>query len=518
MNIAVVHYHLNRGGVTRVIANQLLSLDGVLSRHDRCCVAILFGGRAEGWPADFGSQLQSIALRLCPLAGLDYDGRSSAQPDTLAGELRELLSRLEFSPSDTLLHVHNHNLGKNVSLPGALNRLALDGFPLLLQIHDFAEDFRPADYRLLADVLGTRRLPAVLYPQAAHVHYAVLNRRDQAVLLGAGVDDRRLHLLPNPVPALGPFSDRAEARKRLFERFGISPDERYVLYPVRGIRRKNLGEALLWSALAGQETEFGFTLAPLNPAEQPRYRHWKALASELGLHCHFETGGPGGLAFEENLAAADVILTTSVAEGFGMVFLESWLAGRALTGRNLPEVTADFADVGLRLDTLYDRLHVPVDWIGRSTVFDAIAAAYARVLDSYGKRAPGRNTLFTAIERKLQDGCIDFADLDEPLQERVIRRVNGDLAAREELRRLNPLFERSSAALRAVASGDPAVIERNRQLVGQRYSLGKSGNRLKEVYRQVLSSRRAAALAKPAGGHGILDSFLNLDRFRLIRG
>ena len=510
MNIAVVHYHLNRGGVTRVIANQLLSLEGALGGRGRCRVAILFGGRDEGWPADFAERFQSIRLSLCPLAGLDYDSRPDARPDVLARGMRELLDGLKFSPSDTLLHVHNHNLGKNVSLPGALNRLAADGFGLLLQIHDFAEDFRPADYGLLADALGSRQLPAMLYPQAAHLHYAVLNRRDQTVLLGAGVDDERLHFLPNPVPEFGPLPDRAEARGRLFARFGISPDQAYVLYPVRGIRRKNLGETLLWSAVAGRNVAFGITLAPLNPVAQRRYQHWKQLASELGLQFHFETGGPEGLGFEENLAAADVILTTSVAEGFGMVFLESWLAGRALIGRNLPEVTADIADSGVRFDTLYDRLHVPIEWIGREVVLDAIGAAYARVLDSYGRAALDRNHLARAVERKLEDGCIDFADLDEPLQERVIRRVHGDSAAREELRRLNPLVAQ-------ITAGDPAAIEKNRQLVGQTYSLPSCGARLEKLYRRVLSSRRETVLAEPAGGHAILDYFLNLDRFRLIR-
>ena len=47
-------------------------------------------------------------------------------------------------------------------------------------------------------------------------------------------------------------------------------------------------------------------------------------------------GAPGGLEFFENLAAADAVATTSLAEGFGMVFLEAWLAGRPLVGRDLP--------------------------------------------------------------------------------------------------------------------------------------------------------------------------------------
>ena len=37
---------------------------------------------------------------------------------------------------------------------------------------------------------------------------------------------------------------------------------------------------------------------------------------------------------------------TSLAEGFGMVFLESWLAECPLLGRDLPEITRDFVEAG----------------------------------------------------------------------------------------------------------------------------------------------------------------------------
>ncbi len=362
MKIAILHYHLNRGGVTRVIANQLLSLDSALQRDETCHVAILFGGRADGWPGDLGSQLNSIRLTLCEVPRLDYDDRPVDESGDLATLIRSELQKLQFEPGQTLLHVHNHNLGKTASLPGALSRLASEGYSLLLQIHDFAEDFRPRNYRLLSEALGADNLSARLYPQAAHIHYAVLNRRDETVLRNAGLSAERLHWLPNPVPELGRLPDRNQARAKLRRTVGVSQNQTYTLYPVRGIRRKNVGELLLWSALADESNQFGITLAPLNPVEFEYYQTWRQLASELKLRCHFETGGDGRMSFVENLSAADWILTTSAAEGFGMVFLESWLCERPLAGRNLPEITADFIAAGLRLDGLYDRLEVPTSW------------------------------------------------------------------------------------------------------------------------------------------------------------
>ncbi len=515
MNIAILHYHLNRGGVTRVITNQLLALDSALENGQHCRVAILYGGEAAGFPDEFASRLNSIQLMLCDVPGLGYDDCTLADTNSLAVKLREQLRQLKFEPPDTLLHVHNHCLGKNASLPGALLKLARDGFPLLLQIHDFAEDFRPDNYRLLSESLGADGLAASLYPQAARIHYAALNRRDETALQRAGVADERRHWLPNPVPELSGLPDRKHARDRLQQTFGIPHDHRYVIYPVRGIRRKNLGELLLWSALADAKTDFALTLAPMNPIEQVRYREWTALATELQLPLHFDTGGEGGLSFEENLMAADLILTTSVAEGFGMVFLESWLAGRPLTGRNLPEISIDFTESGLKLEHLYSQLNVPIAWIDRDDYVSTGTAAYASVTESFNRRPLEAASVEEILNANIADGCMDFGDLSESLQASVIRRVHDDEAARNEIRQLNPAIDH---ALSAPLGDWTGLIEHNRQVIGEQYSFHSSGRRLLELDNTVLASRRDDAIQAPDSPESILDGFLDLNRFRLIRG
>lgn len=333
-------------------------MDAILEPDDPWQVALLFGGGRRGWDKDLPAKLKAIRLSLHKLPALNYDerrGKPGAGPaESLADQLAGLLGRIGFTPQDSVVHVHNHTLGKNVALPSGLARLAGDGYPLLLQIHDFAEDFRPANYGHLRDSFCRQEhvdLAAALYPQAPHIHYAVLNGRDYDILQAAGVAAGRLHLLPNPVPEMDHLPQAPEARRRLAERFDVAEHQRFVLYPVRCIRRKNLGEALLYSALAPPDTVFGLTLPPLNPAEVPIYESWKELAAELDLPCRFGVGTPGALTFAENLAAADLILTTSLAEGFGMVFLESWLAGRPLLGAICPRSPAtlpswDYASTG----------------------------------------------------------------------------------------------------------------------------------------------------------------------------
>jgi hypothetical protein len=240
-----------------------------------------------------------------------------------------------------LWHIHNHSLGKNGTLPQVVNELAASGEPLLLQPHDFAEDGRPANYSLLAETLcgGDRdALAGQLYPAAPHLHYAVLNSRDASFLARAGAE--QVHLLPNAVclPRVPGEADATLAEGRTL-----------TLYPTRAIRRKNLGEFLLWAALAGEEELFAATLAPKNPNQAAIYNEWVRTAGRLGLRATFEVGTCWGSSFGGLLRRADRIITTSVGEGFGLAFLEPCGLSKPLFGRALPEVTDEFEEAGVDL-------------------------------------------------------------------------------------------------------------------------------------------------------------------------
>lgn len=513
MKLAILHYHLNPGGVTRVIANHLHALDAGDSTGPPLEVLVLYDGQRAGWPHGLIDGLHRLDVRLMAVPRLAYDVDTIAQPDVLARELKDILTRHGCQPDATVIHAHNYSLGKNGSLPGALRRLAGDGYRFLLQIHDFAEDFRPENYRHLRESCAAGDVSQGVYFQAPLVHYATLNRRDFSVLRAAGVADERLHFLPNPVPELGELPSREAAKAALESRWGLPKHERYVLYPVRGIRRKNTGEMLLLSVLVNSAghtlANFAMTLAPLNPAAVPFYHRWTSLARELQLPCLFDTGGKGGLSFLENVAAADSILTTSVAEGFGMAFLESWLAGRPLVGRNLPEITADFVDAGLQLDALYERLAVPLEWVGRDDVITAMQDACRELYAHYDAPLPDRANIEAAVDRMTHDGLIDFGRLDEPLQERVIRRAHSDASARDELVRLNPALARWDDAV------EPSIANNQRVIRGS-YSVQASGVRLRSIYRALIDSRRGA-WERPADARVILSAFIDLNRFHLIR-
>lgn len=527
MNLAIFHYHLNRGGVTRVIENQLLALDAVPPSDERLRVALIHGGRRGGFRDDLPRRLRRVGLTVHEAPLLDYDSErdhdqcedtSSAAPsaDRLIAQVGDLLDDLAFQPQETVIHIHNHAMGKNLALAGLVRSLAQGGWGLLLQIHDFAEDLRPANFRGLRQAEendgGTFR-HGWLYPQAPRVHYAVLNGRDRAVLRAAGVDQRRLHLLPNPVLPIDELPPRHVARRRLQERFDVARDARLLLYPVRCIRRKNVGEALLQSLLAPSGTIVGLTLAPINPTELPVYQGWTHLAEELRLPCRFDLGGAGGLTFAENMAGADMILTTSLAEGFGMVFLESWLAGRTLVGRDLPEITADFTARGVRLDSLQPALLVPSEWLDLKAVGRSVLAAYQAALAAYGRPMPG--DVQDAWNAKHKNGLIDFGDLEESFQREVIEIVRDDEIARGRARELNPRLDRAFSSTDKDAN---RRIRENAGVIDEHYSSRPSGARLLTTLRRVVESPRGESVEPLKHPDRILDRFLEFGRFRALRG
>ncbi len=353
--------------------------------------------------------------------------------------------------------------------------------------------------------------PSGIYPQASQVHYATLNRRDFDILRDAGVGETQLHLLPNAVGDLGPLPSPHSARAKLAERFGIPGNRKFVLYPVRGIRRKNLGEALLYSALADDQTSFGLTLAPLNPAERTSYSRWTALAERCDLPFVFEAGGPDGLGFLENLAAADLLMTTSVAEGFGLVFLESWLAGRRLIGRELPEITADFCQSGLRYPDMRARLVIPVDWLPAENFRTQFAAAYLSVLKACGQ--PANDIADRDWDQLIPNGHVDFGQCPTNLQQEVLQRVVASARDRDHLLHVNPWVAEA-----LTSPSDPALIAENAACVRAGYSLASCGHRLMSIHERAVSSVRAPELEPLPHAERILQRFLNPARFHPLLG
>lgn len=520
MQVVYTHYHLNLCGVTQVMLNQLGALATLPSSERPTRVGVLYGGRREGWPQELwkaGAEAP-FEVVLIPLPSIDYDVLPEPHAVELASDVLGALAEHGFDADSTLVHAHNHSLGKNVSWPGALTELARQGYKLLLQIHDFAEDFRPENYRRLSRALTAdhpEKLPLHLYPQATNIFYATLTERDDHLLASAGIADEQRFVLPNPVAEFADLKPASETAAPVRKALGLPADARLVLYPVRGIRRKNLGELLLYSALSPDNTWHAVTLGPKNPVEIPAFSRWKDLAEELDLRCLFDICGEGGTDFLDTLSASDAIITTSIAEGFGMVFLEAWLAGKPLVGRNLLEITHGFEQEGIVFDGLRDTLRVPLQWLSmRSDLPEALRISYEWVCERYDTTpAPAEETEAT-IQDLAADGVIDFALLPSRFQESMLRYVTNNLeAARDELCKLNPGIE-------AVIQGEPKLeqtVAANAKVVRSSYSLSTIAKQLRDVYSSLSSTPTCEAIEAPPAGQAFLGQFLRLDRLHAIR-
>lgn len=477
--VAVVHYHLRPGGVTRVISRTVRAL------ADSFQFALLSGEAPSGRDA-FG----------CPMAiveGLGYleDGARPV-PDLASRLMRSAKAMLGADPD--IWHFHNHSLGKNPAVGEAVVGLASRGQRVLLHIHDFAEDGRSENYRVMLEHAGgdAGRLSALLYPIAGHVHYGTINSRDQGALVGAGVPAERVHLMHNPV--------EIEATKGV-EAAAPARDRRHFLYPSRAIRRKNIGELLLWAVLDPGD-RFSITMAPLNPAHRIIYDEWMDFACENNLPVDFEVGG-GDRPLADLLGGADAAITTSLAEGFGLAFVEPILAGRPVVGRDLPEITAGLTALGIDVSGLYSRLDVPTDWIGENRLRDAIGSGLTLARRRFGRTTSAAD-VNEAICAACRDGIIEFGHLDENMQKSVIRKI------------IDSPLERSAVFPRKLMPGPvwSDDIVRKRNVIAERLSGPAYAARLERIYAHLLESE----ITEPVGlrADAILDQFLSPARFMLL--
>ena len=249
------------------------------------------------------------------------------------------------------------NLGKNPILTAVLNNL-VDERKIVNHIHDFAED-RPENIKALEKLIEKDfgdSLSATIYPDHENYHYAVLNSSYVERLAQLSIPTECVSLLPNPVSVanIGIQDEILKAKEKAQKLLKVNPELPNYVYPVRGIRRKNLGEFILLASLFKDRANWITTLPPLNPVEKVEYDKWKKFCIKEQIPLFFEAGEI--CAFGEVMALADRCVTTSTREGFGMVFLESWLFGMPIVGRDL-SVSKDFRDAGIKFNGLYQNLN-----------------------------------------------------------------------------------------------------------------------------------------------------------------
>jgi len=484
--VIIVHYHLRPGGVTQVILNQIKALQAMERPY-----LVLTGEQYQG-----GSGInQEVIPNLNYLQDLSSEPREIAE--SLFSDCIEAVTT-RFGLKEVLWHFHNPTLGKNVAYPKLIELLAQTQERLLLQCHDFAEDGRPKNYQLN---LGSPKL----YPMAPNIHYALVNSRDRTALQAAGVHPEKLHLLQNaisdsdhnhqPSPHLPPL----------------------VIYPVRGIRRKNIGELLLWSALAPEGTTFALTSAPKNPEWLPIYNIWQEFAQDLDLpvimDCVGNINAPrkGSSSFKDWVGAASHCITTSISEGFGLTFLESLAQDIPLIGRDLPDITQALELQNTPNTSLYTKILVGIEELDQEELKSAFLTGYAQYNSAYGHPLSS-NEIEEEWNKLIANGNIDFGNLPEHLQIFLIIKAKiDDFRGFQLLLNDGATMNASDWINQAVAPNYSPVITSN--LLGNHQPQEYQQN-----YQEIIKKLSKSVTTPPAwlGPENLLEQYLRPERFNFL--
>jgi hypothetical protein len=463
MKIAFIHYHLKPGGVTTCLKQQVQTL--------KCdCDTLVITGEMpdDAFPAD---------TVLIPELAYSTHQRRPFRARNVASAIFDTI-QTRFKGSCDVLHVHNPLLAKNKKLLQILKALQKRGVRMLIQVHDFAEDGRPLSY-YKED-----------YPEDCH--YGVVNSRDYNMLLESGLKKEGLHPLFNIVtlPDVEPESFAEDAE---------------VVYPVRAIRRKNIGEAILLSLFFKNDEVLVVTLPPNSPVDIESYKGWKAFAADHRLRVEFDRGL--SQPFEAIAGSARYLLTTSITEGFGFTFLEPWLFDKFVWGRKLHDICTDFEANGILLGHMYDDLNVPVDWIGPDAFFKKWSRTIHNASRLFDFQIP-QSQVQEAYDALTAEGTIDFGMLDEAFQKKVIRLLLSDDSHQKQLLLLNPVLSRIGRP-----SNAEDVIRSNRQALLRNYSMALYRQKLLSTYRRVV----ATSIHQHIDKKKLLAGFFDLNKFSLLK-
>ncbi|WP_417745825.1 hypothetical protein [Rosistilla oblonga] len=509
MKLVVLHNHFDRGDVTQVVLSHLQALAASQLPIDR--VLLLHGGRDAGL-----SDLQGLRFPVDAISvdALSDDSSSIDQAQVAADQIAQAITAAGGSRDDTLLHFHNHCFGEHLLLPEAVAQLAEAGWPIVLQIHDFAEDYSSANYQRWILSLATQapdRVERHLYPQAANLHYVAATRRDRSLLSAMGVADTVLHRLPPIAPAIAESQlDRAAAKRKLTAALDLDADKPLGIYPACGTRAKNIGELLLWSAVCDDAT-FAIAAPPTDPIDQKMYAMWSTFARNQQLPVRFDAELVEGISRGEMLAAADFLFTSSVAENGASVFLEAMLAGRPLRGRDLPAVTDDLRAAGCEFPGLSPSLSIPAAVIGQSAqpqIWEAYCAAWGWLPDGFIDALD-----LESVDRGPIVGDIDFARLPIGLQARAIAAAKSDRKLAGQIRDANPIMHDLPTA-----SGDPPPhLAANAQRAAEAFNESALADRLTQIYRAALQSDRDAGTTAPAAAGRLFVQLARYEAFTPCR-
>lgn len=449
MEIIVFHYHLKPSEMRNVIVHSIRS---ILNHVKKVSEIRLVTGMQEG-TYEVMERIQSgFDINTASKIKLDILKEIAPSKNPSDADVQKIIERLEARyDENSLWWIHNYHLGENSSFTAALMKIAEQGnVNMLFHIHEFPECGRMKDLQNLNNIL--REPP---YPSGSRIRYAVVNERDYSILRDTGLGDS-VELLLNPPPT--PPSEKSspeELREALVETCSVSnpgflPEAPILFYPVHTLHRKNVLEAGIIARLITPPSN---VLLSLVRDSQDNTTHsdivQKAFKDGLipGVWRPEATGDPR-LSFGKLAGGCSGIISTSVQENFGYLFLDALYWRKPLLARYL-----DVANNLLDIFNEYPRrfwadLRVPVD---KETI-ERTKIAYLEKLKTFEPfiLEKSQKSIRSAIDKIALGDSIELSLLSIPDQLNILDKAQNDEKWIEKAKILNKvLLESISQTLRA---------------------------------------------------------------------
>lgn len=417
-----IHYHMRPGGVSTVInrySDAFCQCGGDVSKSYIIC-------KTEEASSYNRNNAHVVNVDECDYQTFMSIDQYKSVCDNLYKKTDEFLGT--FTESNIAVVAHNLVLAKNPALASVFRHLACkwsaSGLRFYSVIHDFAEEGR-------ADMLEQL---SFLENNGIDIRKEIycIDAPVQCIVPGPGLfsllheNGFPVSLLPNPVSD-DKLVINDNLRKRLLNILKETADsdgcnfdikKKIMYYPARLISRKNIYEAIAISCLV---YDCNLLTGPpgLGGIDMERYELLKKFVQKHRLPVIFDAAG--ALKKDDNyrhavvesvMNAADIILSTSIAEGFGYALFDSWIQDKPLIARRPSGYV--FPD-GWNKRSLYSYFPVPAEWIS----IDKLDNMYKL----FFMRCYGEEIKWKVQDSFIRDGMVDFAVLSEQMQREILDMV-----------------------------------------------------------------------------------------------
>jgi glycosyltransferase involved in cell wall biosynthesis len=438
IKLAVFHYHYLPGGISTVVK---LSLKSLLQNYPGIEKISLISGRnsnVSNLAADIQSFFPDTDIDYETVPEIDYLHESDTFDNDSIQKIKNTLKKYR----GYIYWIHNHHLGKNPWFTKVITDFASSekNEKFLFHIHDFPECSRYENYIYLNKIADRP------YPSGSNIRYAVLNSRDYSFMKKAGIDESSLFLLPNPVLQQGIIkgkpseTEKKKLKDELLKKgkglFSFNPDKPTAVYPVRTIRRKNVFEAALISLLTSGGMNLILTLPGISDQEI-RYSDTISEYYKNGIIKGLWGTGIQGSPVETDLFSildiCDLVISSSVMEGFGYIFTDTISWGKPIVSRHL-ETSEDFKPLfSSDQSCFYKNFNIPLNL----KMKESLEKSYRNYINSMGKKYITSLNPDSFSEHLLTGETIDFSYLPYEMQGEFLKKAASSSNLKSEIRELN---------------------------------------------------------------------------------